>query len=119
VTQLDPANINPVAVEKEIVRFVGLLESATTKVYRRGRARAQAKVAYEVAHAEALLKAEGTVDEKKAQAYLAAQKEASTLETTEAVLHAAIEASRNIREQLGALRSVMANTRSLLEHNRD
>lgn len=113
---MDPQSINPVECEREIMRFVGLLETATTKVAKRGRAAAEADADYKIAFAKALLASEGTVAERDAQATVATQQEYRAKRAAEAVLEAAKEASRNMREQLGALRSVMANLRSLLEH---
>lgn len=113
---LDPQSINPFAVEAEILRFVNLLETATTAVAKRGRDAAMADADYKVAFAKALLVTEGTVAERDAQAAIATQEEYRAKRSAEAVLDAAREAGRNMREQLGALRSVMANVRSLMEH---
>lgn len=113
---LDPQTLNPILVQAEIMRFVGLLETATTAVAKRGRAAAEADANYKIAFAQAVLQTEGTVAERDAMATVATQDEYRAKRAAEAVLEAAKEASRNMREQLGALRTVAANLRDLLEH---
>lgn len=113
---LDPATLSPPIVEAEILRFVGLLERATQAVAKRGRASAEADADYRLAYAKAILDAEGTVQEREAQATVATQAEYRTRKIAEASLDAARDAGRSMREQLGALRSVNANLRPLVDH---
>ncbi len=111
---LDPAFLNPVACEKEILRFVGLLEHATQETARRGRVAADAEVAHRVAYAKAIIAASGTVSEREALATVATEAELLARRLAEASLDASRDASRNMREQLGALRTVAANLRELV-----
>lgn len=111
---LDPATLNPAQVEAELLRFVGLLERATQETAKRGKAAALAETAHRVAHARALLAAEGTVAERDAQATLSTETELLARRLAEASLDAARDASRNLREQLGAMRTINANLRELV-----
>ncbi len=111
---LDPATLNPVACERELLRFVGLLEHATQETARRGRAAAEAEVAHRVAYAKAIIAAQGTVAEREALATVATEQELLARRLAEASLDASRDASRNMREQLGALRTVSANLRELV-----
>ena len=113
---LDPAVLNPAAVEAELIRFVSLLEKATQETARRGKRAAEAEVAYRVAFAKAILVAEGTVAERDAHATIVTERELLARRLHEASLDAARDASRNLREQLGALRTVNANLRELIQH---
>lgn len=110
---LDPAAINPVACEQEIIRIVGLLERATQETARRGRAAAHAEHDYRLAFARAVLASEGTVAERDAHATIKTESEFLARKVAEAALDAARDASRNYREQLGALRTIAANLREL------
>lgn len=112
---LDPAALNPSAVESEILRFVGLLERSTQETARRGRAAAETEVAHRVAYAKAIIAAAGTtVAEREAQATVATETELLARRLAEASVDAARDASRNMREQLGALRTINANLRELV-----
>lgn len=115
---------NPVEVESEIRRLCELLEKATQLTARRARDAAVADAQYKRAWAQAVLDAKvghppdgkgPTVSEVEARAALQTDKEYVQKRSTEALLQSSIEAGRNIRAQLDALRSIAANMRFLLE----
>lgn len=124
MTAVNPSDpITQAEVEAEIVRLNNLLDKATTETARRVRERAKAKVAYKQAHAKAYLRAgqdreEGTkpppVAEREAMAIRATAKEELEFETADALVEAAKEAGRNMREQTASLRSINANVRGLV-----
>jgi hypothetical protein len=113
-------DLNPIAVEKEMMRLSSLLDAATNKMLTRSRDAALADADYKVAWAQAVLKVKDsdrkvTVTEIEAHAAVATQEEYRRKVVTEAVLKSAQEAARNIRSQLDALRSVNSNMRALVE----
>jgi ribosomal 50S subunit-associated protein YjgA (DUF615 family) len=111
---LDPQTMNPVAVENELVRFVNLLERATQEVGRRGRAAAIASADYRAGYARAIVAARGaTVSEREAEAAIATDELFRARVVADAALDAARDAARNMREQLGALRTIAASLREL------
>lgn len=99
-------------VESEIVRLSERAEKVTHEVAKRARADAEADVAYKVALARAYLAAEGPVAQREAEALVACEAEYAAHRGAEAVLKAAVEAGRNVRSQLDALRSINANVRA-------
>lgn len=111
---LDPATLNPASCEAEIIRFVGLLEHATQETARRGRVAAECEVAHRVAYAKAIIAAAGTVSEREAAATIQTEHELLARRLAEASLDASRDAGRNIRETLGALRTLNANLRELV-----
>lgn len=108
------APIAQVDIEAEIVRLSGLAEKVTHELSKRARAAADADVTYKVAHAKALLLAEGPQYVRDAEATAYCEAELTEKRTTEALLLAAQEAGRNYRAQLDALRSINANHRALV-----
>ena len=117
---------SPQAIEQEILRLSGLLDLATSKIANRARKSAETDVTYKVAFAQATLKAhhnasdqpkKPTVAEIEAYATVECQQEYRDKRNAEATLLSAQEASRNIRSQLDALRSLAANQRFLLERS--
>lgn len=109
--------MNPIAqadVEAEIMRLSSLAEKVTHELAKRARAAAEADVAYKVAHAKALLAAEGAQYVRDAEATVRSERELTEKRATEALLLAAQEAGRNYRAQLDALRSINANLRPLV-----
>lgn len=111
--------LNPVAVETEILRLSTLLDDATNRVLKRSRDAAIADAEFKVANAHAILKARDadrkvTVDTVQAIAAIETQDEYRKKVVAEAVLDSAKEAGRNIRSQLDALRSVNTNLRQLV-----
>jgi hypothetical protein len=103
-----------VDIESEILRLSELAEKVTQELSKRARAAAEADVAYKVAHAKALLLAEGAQYVRDAEATVKTEKELTEKRATEALLLAAQEAGRNYRAQLDALRSINANHRALV-----
>lgn len=103
-----------VDIEAEILRLSGLAEQVTHKLAQRARAAAQADVDYKIAHAKALLLADGPQYVRDAEATVECEAELTEKRTTEALLLAAQEAGRNYRAQLEALRSLNANHRALV-----
>lgn len=108
------APLTQVDIESEIVRLSRLAEQVTQKLAERARAAAEADVAYKVAHAKALLVAEGPQYVRDAEATVATEQEFTAKRTTEALLLSAQEAGRNYRAQLDSLRSINANLRALV-----
>lgn len=103
--------LTQVEVESEIRRMSDRAEDITHQMRKRAEAAAKADVAFKVAHAKALLVAEGTVDERKAQAVIACEQELWAQKETEALLDSCKEAGRNCREQMASLRSINVNLR--------
>jgi hypothetical protein len=103
-----------VHIESEIMRLSQLAEQVTQKLAERARNAAEADVAYKVAHAKALLLADGPQYVRDAEATVQAAGEFREKRATEALLLAAQEAGRNYRAQLDALRSINANHRALV-----
>lgn len=111
---MSDAPIAQVDIEAEILRLSGLLEHATHEVAKRARDRAKKRTAYKVEFAKAYLVASGPIPAREAQATVATEQVLLDYETADAVTTAAMEAGRNMREQLQALRSVNANQRALV-----
>lgn len=120
---LDPAAINPPAVEGEIVRLSNLLDRATSETAKRARARAKSRRAFKTAYAKAYLLAgqdrpEGSkpppIPEREAKAVLATEVEELEFEEADALVEAAKEAGRNLREQIAAMRTLAANLRAVV-----
>lgn len=103
-----------VDIESEILRLSGLAEKVTQELAKRAKAAAEADVAYKVAHAKALLLAEGPQYVRDAEATVQTARELAEKRATEALLLSAQEAGRNYRAQLDSLRSINANHRALV-----
>ena len=103
-----------VHIEAEIVRLSARAEEITQKLAKRAREAADADVAYKIAHAKALLLAEGPQYIRDAEATTHTEVEYASKRSTEALLMSAQEAGRNVRAQLDALRSINANHRALV-----
>lgn len=108
------APVAQVDIEAEILRLSELAEKVTQELSRRARAAAEADVAYKVAHAKALLLADGPQYVRDAEATVQTETQLIEKRATEALLLAAQEAGRNYRSQLDALRSINANHRALV-----
>lgn len=106
--------IAQVDIEAEILRLSALAEKVTQELARRARAAAEADATYKVAHAKALLLADGPQYVRDAEATVKTETELIEKRSTEALLLAAQEAGRNYRAQLDALRSINANHRQLV-----
>lgn len=111
---MSDAPIAQVDIEAEILRLSDLLEKATHAVAKRARERAVARTAYKVAYAKAYLVASGPIPARESQATVDTEQALLEYETADAVTTAAMEAGRNMREQLQALRSLNANQRALV-----
>ena len=103
-----------VDIEAEILRLSARAEHITQEIAKRARAAAEADVTYKVAHAKALLLAEGPQYIRDAEATGQTAVEYRERRGTEALLLSAQEAGRNVRAQLDALRSINANHRALV-----
>ena len=103
-----------VHIESEIIRLSQRAEEITQALAKRAREAAEADVAYKVAHAKALLLAEGPQYVRDAEATAQTEQVYREKRGTEALLMSAQEAGRNVRAQLDALRSINANHRALV-----
>lgn len=103
-----------VDIESEIVRLSARAEEVTQKLAVRAREAAEADVTFKIAHAKALLLAEGPQYIRDAEATAKCAVEYQEKRATEALLLSAQEAGRNVRAQLDALRSINANHRALV-----
>lgn len=103
-----------VDIESEIVRLSARAEDVTQKLAVRAREAAEADVTYKVAHAKALLLADGPQYVRDAEATVKTEVEYAERKAKEALLLSAQEAGRNVRAQLEALRSINANHRALV-----
>lgn len=108
------APLAQVDIESEILRLSALAEQVTQELSKRARAAAEADVTYKVAHAKALLLADGPQYVRDAEATAKTAQEFHEKRATEALLLAAQEAGRNYRTQLDSLRSINANHRALV-----
>lgn len=106
--------IPQVQIESEIMRISRLTEEVTQQLAVRARESAQADVTYKVAHAQALLCAEGPQYVRDAHATVDTADQYQARRIAEARLLAAQEAGRNYRAQLDSLRSINANHRALV-----
>lgn len=106
--------IPQVQIESEIMRLSALAERVTQKLAERARRAAETDVAYKVAHAKALLLADGPQYVRDAEATVKTETEYREKRAAEALLLAAQEAGRNYRAQLDSLRSINANHRALV-----
>jgi len=106
------APVTPAQAEAELRRLARKLEAKCDELPGLLRAAGAADVAYKLAYAKALLRAEGdTVAEREARATLAVADELTTRKTTEAVADAAKESIRALRDQLSAAQSINSNVR--------
>lgn len=107
------APLAPAAVEAELERLSLKLKKKSDELAGLLEAAARADVAFRLSYAKALLRADGdTVSEREAEATLATADELTERKTNGAVADAARESIRSLREQLGACRSINANTRT-------
>ena len=104
--------VTPADCEAEILRLSQLLDKATTEIAKRGQVAAEKRVAFKKAEAVWYLRVEGSIPERKALALVECADVLLESEVADARLQAAIEASRNTRSQLDALRSVSASVRA-------
>jgi hypothetical protein len=109
------APVTPAQAEAELRRLARKLEERTDALAGLLETAAAADVAYRVAYAKALLRAEGrTVADREAIATLAVEHQLRDRKTTDAVADACREAVRSLRDQLSAVQSVNANVRHLV-----
>jgi predicted phosphoribosyltransferase len=110
--------LSDIDISAEIIRISGLLDHQVTELARRARAAAQARVDYELAHAKALIVAEGAnAPEREARALLACADLYAAHKAADAVLLAAQEAGRSLRAQADSLRSLSASQRAALTYS--
>ncbi len=98
-------------VEAELERLVGAADTVAHDIAARAEEAARAEHAYKIGYATALLRCEGTVALREAQALLSVEQEHLARKIADAKLLAAQETARTIRAQLDALRSVNATVR--------
>jgi hypothetical protein len=104
--------LTPSQTETELRRLAHKLEARTDDFAGLLQAAAEADVAFKVAYATALLKADGdTVGAREARATLAVETELRERKHTEAIADACREAVRSLRDQLSALQSLNRNVR--------
>lgn len=120
-------DLNPMAqleVEAEIRRLSNELTAQTEENAKAAEDAAAADVAYDLAHARALLGTEKVRDgekllsaEREAIAILAVEGEYTDARMTEAIYRATRERGTNLRAQLDALRTIAANVRSAVDYS--
>jgi hypothetical protein len=104
--------ITPAEAEAELTRLSAKLEEKSDELPGRLQTAAEADVAYRLAYARALVRAEGdTVSEREAGATLAVETELRDRKYSEAIADACRESIRSLREQLRACQSINANAR--------
>ena len=107
--------LSPDEISAEIIRISGRLDWQVGEIAKRARAAADAEVAYKVAHAKALLQAEGkNAPERDARALIACAEQYALHKGADAVLLAAQEAGRSMRSQIDALRTLAATMRAAI-----
>jgi hypothetical protein len=117
VTDLDP--MAQARVEEKILILSRQLTQVTEEVADALMEEAKADATFDLAKARALLNQvgqEGTVPEKQARALVAVEEQFIKAKTTEAVAKASLEAGRNLRANLDALRSLNTNIRDRVLH---
>lgn len=115
----DVSPLSQMEVEREIMRLSSRLSAITTQVARYSTREAKAEVAYKRAHSLKWLELrghDGTVPEKEAMAFAACAAEYEEMKVSEALHKATMEAGRNVRAQLDALRSIAANVRAAVDY---
>ena len=90
----------------EIERMISLLEERTDEYRKLAVDAANYEVAHKRAYAIALLRAEGTVSEREAEATLKAGDELHLRRSAEATRDACLEMMRSLRAQLSALQTL-------------
>lgn len=110
-------------IEREISRLSRELSTQTVEHREAALAYARADHVYDVAMAKAVMAqprvVEGskvTVDERQARAVIAVETQDFERRRSEAMLKAAQEKGKNLREQIGALRTLAANAREVTTH---
>lgn len=98
-------------VERELSRLIEAAEEQAHNIAELAEEAARAEVVFKIAYSKALLKAEGTVEVRKALATVATDTELLDHKIADARLLAGQEASRSIRASMDALRSVNATVR--------
>jgi hypothetical protein len=99
------------AVEDELRRLIGQAEAVAHDVAARAEDAARAEHAYKVGFARALLRADGSVAAREAQALLAVEDLHLARKVADARLLAAQETARTIRSNVDALRSLNVSVR--------
>lgn len=112
-----PDPISQSVVERNIIDLAAELGQLTSDLYSAARKAAVARHAYRVAHARALLEAEGTVAEREARATVAASDQLLDRELACAVEDQLKIAASNLRAQLEGNRSLAANLRYAIDHS--
>lgn len=103
--------VTPSDINNEIWRLIQRANEVVTEIYHAGDEYAESKADYDLNHAQAVLKASGTIQEKKAIADLECRIEyvrAVKAETRYKYLKTVLDTTR---EQLGAAQSIGANLR--------
>jgi len=107
--------LSDIEISAEIRRISERLDYQVGEIAKRSRNAAQAEVDYKLAHAKAILVAEGgTVAEREARALLECAESYALHKGNDAVLLAAQEAGRSLRAQIDALRTLSAAQRAAL-----
>jgi hypothetical protein len=113
-------SIDPLAqqqAEAEITRLSERLTDVTNDLIKTARRAAQAKVDYELKHAEVWLELRGfngTVPEKEATALDRCSDLYQSMEIAKSDLRVLVISAENLRSQLSALQSISANVRALV-----
>ncbi len=93
-------------MSSEIERLIGLLELRTDEYRVYAVEAAEAEVDYKKSFALALLRADGSVAQREAEATLKADEELRKRRAAEAVRDSCLEAMRSLRAQLSALQTL-------------
>jgi hypothetical protein len=111
------APLSDIDISAEIMRISGRLDYQVGEIAKRAKNAAEAEVAFKLAHAKALLEADGkNAPERDAKALLACSSEYALHKGADAVLLAAQEAGRSLRAQIDALRTLSAAQRHALTY---
>lgn len=105
--------LNPVDVENQIYGIANEIAKGVRVVSEREKAYADAKRVFDVAEAKAIMAAQGTVLEKKAQVTLAVIKEREAMDVAYAAWRYADKRAKALNYQLDALRSIGVSVRNM------
>lgn len=114
IGDVDP--MSQAQIEATLLDLMAKAQHVTVEVGQRARAHAEADTAYRVKFAHEMLKADGPMDLRRAQAEVACAAELAERKMSEALLLSAREAGNNVRARLEAARSLCSNIRSAVAH---
>jgi len=107
--------VNPSDLQEQILAYAQMLDEALAFLRGQTVKYADSDNAYRLAHARAYLASDGPVNERKATADLATDKERHAAHLAEGMRQAALEAVRSRRAQLSALQTLANSYRAEAE----